>query len=78
MASSRALSECSPLGTMGEGSLLPKLEDIHKVSKYIAFAVAKVAIDQGLALPCTDELLQQAIDNNFWQPEYRRYRRTAF
>jgi len=78
MASSRALSECSPLGTTGEGSLLPKLEDIHKVSKYIAFAVAKVAIEQGLALPCTDELLQQAIDNNFWQPEYRRYRRTAF
>jgi malate dehydrogenase (oxaloacetate-decarboxylating) len=78
MASSRALSECSPLGNSGEGALLPKLEEIQQVSKYIAFAVAKVAIEQGLALPCTDELLHQAIEDNFWEPEYRRYRRTAF
>jgi malate dehydrogenase (oxaloacetate-decarboxylating) len=78
MASSRALAECSPLGTQGIGSLLPKLEDIQKVSKYIAFAVAKIAIEQGLALPCSDELLQQSIDANFWEPEYRRYKRTSF
>jgi malate dehydrogenase (oxaloacetate-decarboxylating) len=78
MASSRALAECSPLGTQGTGSLLPKLEDIQKVSKYIAFAVAKIAIEQGLALPCSDELLQQSIDANFWEPEYRRYKRTSF
>lgn len=78
MASSRALAECSPLGTQGTGSLLPKLEDIQAVSKYIAFAVAKVAIEQGLALPCSDELLQQSIEGNFWEPEYRRYKRTSF
>jgi malate dehydrogenase (oxaloacetate-decarboxylating) len=78
MASSQALSECSPLGKNGTGSLLPKLEDIQSVSKYIAFAVARTAIDQGLALPCTDELLKQSIEANFWEPEYRRYRRTSF
>jgi malate dehydrogenase (oxaloacetate-decarboxylating) len=78
MASSRALAECSPLGTQGTGSLLPKLEDIQKVSKYIAFAVAKIAIGQGLALPCSDELLLQSIEANFWEPEYRRYKRTSF
>ncbi|MBO1896049.1 MULTISPECIES: NAD-dependent malic enzyme [unclassified Shewanella] len=78
MASSRALAECSPLGKEGVGSLLPRLEDIQAVSKYIAFAVAKAAIDQGLALPCTDELLQQSIEANFWEPEYRRYKRTSF
>ncbi|GGB54811.1 NAD-dependent malic enzyme [Shewanella inventionis] len=78
MASSQALSECSPLGKSGTGSLLPKLEDIQEVSKYIAFAVARTAIDQGLALPCTDELLKQSIEANFWEPEYRRYRRTSF
>ncbi|OBT10656.1 NAD-dependent malic enzyme [Shewanella sp. UCD-FRSSP16_17] len=78
MASSRALSECSPLGKNGTGSLLPALEDIQEVSKYIAFAVAKKAIEQELALPCPDELLTQKIDSNFWEPEYRRYRRTSF
>ncbi|MDO6680193.1 NAD-dependent malic enzyme, partial [Shewanella sp. 4_MG-2023] len=50
MASSRALAECSPLGQNGTGSLLPRLEDIQQVSKYIAFAVAKKAIEQELAL----------------------------
>jgi malate dehydrogenase (oxaloacetate-decarboxylating) len=78
MASSLALSECSPLGKNGTGSLLPALEDIQEVSKYIAFAVAKKAIEQELALPCPDELLTQKIDSNFWEPEYRRYRRTSF
>jgi malate dehydrogenase (oxaloacetate-decarboxylating) len=78
MASSRALAECSPLGTSGTGSLLPKLDDIQKVSKYIAFAVAKVAMEQGLALPLTDELLNKSIDKNFWEPKYRRYKRTSF
>ncbi|KFZ37358.1 malate dehydrogenase [Shewanella mangrovi] len=78
MASSRALAECSPLAQNGEGSLLPRLEDIHAVSKYIAFEVGKVAIEQGYALPKTDELLKQAIEDNFWRPEYRRYRRTSF
>ncbi|MCL1122942.1 NAD-dependent malic enzyme [Shewanella surugensis] len=78
MASSRALAECSPLAINGEGPLLPSLEDIHAVSKHIAFAVAKVAIEQAHALPTTDELVKQSIEKNFWQPEYRRYKRTSF
>jgi malate dehydrogenase (oxaloacetate-decarboxylating) len=78
MASSRALAECSPLAINGEGSLLPRLEEIHNVSRHIAFVVGKTAIEQGHALPTTDELLLQAIESNFWYPEYRRYRRTSF
>jgi malate dehydrogenase (oxaloacetate-decarboxylating) len=78
MASSRALAECSPLAIEGEGSLLPALENIHDVSKHIAFAVAKVAVAQGHALPCSDALLKQAIEDNFWTAEYRRYKRTSF
>lgn len=78
MAASRALAECSPLAQQGEGGLLPKLEDIHHVSKHIAFAVGRAAIDAGLALPKTDELLTLAIEKNFWQPEYRHYKRTSF
>ncbi|MGS0674895.1 NAD-dependent malic enzyme [Shewanella sp. 125m-1] len=78
MASSRALAECSPLALNGEGSLLPKLEDIHMVSKRIAFAVARMAIEEGHALATTDELLTYAIEENFWTAEYRNYKRTAF
>jgi malate dehydrogenase (oxaloacetate-decarboxylating) len=78
MESSRALAECSPLAINGTGALLPPLEEIHGVSKKIAFAVAKKAMEQGYALEITDVALKQAIDGHFWKPEYRRYRRTAF
>ncbi|MEZ8823180.1 NAD-dependent malic enzyme [Vibrio sp. 10N.261.55.A7] len=78
MESSRALSECSPLAINGQGALLPPLESIHSVSKKIAFAVAKKAIEQGVALEITDEALESAIEQHFWQPVYRRYKRTAF
>ncbi|MDD9196327.1 NAD-dependent malic enzyme [Aliivibrio sp. S3MY1] len=76
--SSRALAECSPLAINGSGALLPPLEEIHTVSKKIAFAVAKKAIEQGYALEITDEALHQKIDQYFWKPVYRRYKRTAF
>ncbi|OCP57465.1 malate dehydrogenase [Vibrio parahaemolyticus] len=78
MESSRALATCSPLAINGRSALLPPLEEIHLVSKKIAFAVAKKAIEQGVALEITDEALNDAIDQAFWQPVYRRYKRTAF
>jgi malate dehydrogenase (oxaloacetate-decarboxylating) len=78
MESSRALSNCSPLALQGHGALLPPLEEIHTVSKNIAFAVAKKAIEQGVALKISDDAIRTAIDNHFWQPVYRRYKRTAY
>ncbi|GLP95407.1 NAD-dependent malic enzyme [Paraferrimonas sedimenticola] len=78
MASSRALAECSPLALNGEGPLLPPLEEIHQVSKHIAYAVAQTAMSQGIAQLMSAEELGQAIESNFWHPEYRQYKRTAF
>ncbi|ATF08579.1 NAD-dependent malic enzyme [Candidatus Enterovibrio altilux] len=78
MESSHALSECSPLAKSGFGALLPPLEDIHFVSKHIAFAVAKKAIKQGVAVELTEDALKKKISAIFWQPEYRQYKRTAF
>ncbi|MGF1876499.1 NAD-dependent malic enzyme [Photobacterium frigidiphilum] len=78
MASSRALAECSPLAINGHGALLPPLEDIQKVSRKIAFAVAKKAIEQGKAPKNSDERILEKIDANFWQSDYRTYKRTSF
>ncbi|PSU48365.1 NAD-dependent malic enzyme [Photobacterium frigidiphilum] len=78
MASSRALAECSPLAINGHGALLPPLEDIQKVSRKIAFAVAKKAIEQGKAPKNSDERILEKIDANFWQSDYRNYKRTSF
>jgi malate dehydrogenase (oxaloacetate-decarboxylating) len=77
MATSAALAEASPLGSTGQGNLLPPLGDIAKLSKKIAFDVGKVAQQQGLALEVTDEVLKARIENNFWTPEYRPYKRVS-
>jgi malate dehydrogenase (oxaloacetate-decarboxylating) len=78
MASSEALADCSPLAKNGIGSLLPPLEEIQQVSKIIAKAVAIQAIADGVAHEMTEEQIDQAIEANFWQPEYRSYIRSAF
>jgi malate dehydrogenase (oxaloacetate-decarboxylating) len=77
MATSAALAEASPLAENGSGELLPALSEIAGLSKKIAFDVAKVAMQQGLALEVSDEMLQERIDKNFWTPEYRPYKRTS-
>jgi len=78
MASSRALAECSPLAIDGQGALLPPLENIRDVSIKIAFAVAKKAMEQGVASQHTDERIKQKIEENFWTPNYRPYKRSSF
>lgn len=78
MAASQTLAEHSPMAMDGTGPLLPPLSEIQTLSKAIAFAVAKQAVIEGVAPKVSDEYLQQAIEQNFWLPEYRSYRRTSF
>lgn len=77
MAASAMLAQASPLANTGTGELLPPLVEIADLSKKIAFAVAKIAFEQGLALPLTDEQLIEKIESNFWTPQYRQYRRIS-
>ncbi|GGW57535.1 NAD-dependent malic enzyme [Alishewanella tabrizica] len=76
-AASETLAANSPLANTGQGGLLPPFTELAALSKKIAFAVAKVAMQQGLALEIDDNMLQQRIENNFWKPEYRHYRRVS-
>lgn len=77
MVASETLAQASPLANTGVGELLPPITEIASLSKEIAFEVAKVAYAQGLALEISDEQLRAKIDRNFWQPEYRDYRRIS-
>lgn len=77
MAASNTLAEQSPR-VLGKGPhLLPPINQIAELSKKIAFQVASVAVQQGLALQVSDEQLWQKIDDNFWYPTYRHYRRVS-
>lgn len=77
MVASETLAQASPLANAGEGELLPPITEIANLSKRIAFAIAKVAFEQGLALAISDEQLTAKIERNFWQPDYRQYRRIS-
>ncbi len=77
MAASNALADASPQANSGEGELLPPLTAIAALSKKIAFAVAKVAMAQELALEMSDEALTATIERNFWKAQYRPYKRVS-
>lgn len=74
---SKTLAAASPRANTGSGGLLPAFTELAALSKQIAFNVAKVAIQQGLALELDDAQLQQKIDDNFWLPQYRQYKRVS-
>lgn len=76
-AASKTLASASPKANNGQGGLLPAFTELAELSKLIAFNVAKVAQQQGLALEIDDELLQQRIEDNFWVPQYRQYKRVS-
>jgi len=77
IVASETLAKASPLANTGTGELLPPLTEISSLSKEIAFAVAKVAYKQKLALEISDEMLKAKIERNFWTPEYRHYKRIS-
>ncbi|PWC10626.1 NAD-dependent malic enzyme [Brenneria roseae subsp. americana] len=78
MAASRALADCSPMANSGDGALLPDIADIQDVSRRIALEVGKAAQLQGVAVVTSGDALAKAIAHNFWQPQYRSYKRTSF
>ena len=81
MSAATTLADCAPTydiqNEIGEHflPLLPELSNIHQISKAIAFEVSKRAMQQKLAKKMSDEKLKAQIENKFWTPEYRSYRR---
>ncbi len=77
MVASTTLADLAPESKNPENGILPPLTSLKDISKEIAFAVAKVAQDQDFCLALSDEELLQSIDQSFWLPQYREYKRVA-
>jgi malate dehydrogenase (oxaloacetate-decarboxylating) len=73
VAAARALAEFSPALKDHTASLYPTLEGVRKVSREVAFAVAREAVRSGLAEPVSDSQLERKIDGKIWTPRYARY-----
>ncbi|MGB3480262.1 MAG: NAD-dependent malic enzyme [bacterium] len=56
------------------GILLPDIHDIRKVSKNVAFAVAKEAREAGLGIRQSDDKIRELVKNAMWKPAYLPYR----
>jgi malate dehydrogenase (oxaloacetate-decarboxylating) len=77
-AASRALAEASPAVREPDAALLPPLGSIRGLSQTIALEVFKQAVADGVAMPIPEDIMREKISAEFWQPEYREYRRTSF
>ena len=74
-AAAQTLSTFSPSKKDSFLPLLPSLDDAQTVAKQIAVAVARTAIEQGLAEQNRDANLETLIQDEFWQPRYLPFRR---
>lgn len=61
-----------------DGELLPDISQVPNISREIAFAVFKQAIKEKTTVEISDDLIKTKIEENFWDPVYKEYRRTAF
>lgn len=73
MQAAKALAECSPVHYNPESNLLPPLSQIRQVSLKVAMAVAKEALDAGLAHFTPPGDLEQYLQSYMWMPEYLPY-----
>jgi len=77
VVASEQLAKASPVLKTGQGALLPPLTEIANLSKKMAFAISKVGQQQNVAEKMTDDDLIDAIEKQFWLPEYRKYTRVV-
>lgn len=75
MLAARALANCSPSKKDPHANLLPSFSHIRDVSFAVAFAVAKEAVNAGLAAKHTDAEIEKLIRDKMWNPIYWPYKK---
>lgn len=70
MAAAETLAETAPALLDSSASLLPDVAQIRDVSKSVAFAVAKQAIEDDVAPKMSDERIRKSVKDTMWEPTY--------
>lgn len=78
MTASRTLASFSPMKSNKDSPLLPDINNIQEVTKAIAFSVGIAAQRDGVAIRIPEESLRGKIDEIYWHPQYRQYKRTSY
>ncbi|KQL36278.1 malate dehydrogenase [Bacillus sp. FJAT-25509] len=74
-AAANAVASMSDTSKVG-ASLLPSIEKLHEVSKYVAIEVAHAAIHEGIAKIDIQDV-ENEIEEAMWKPEYKEIKRVA-
>ncbi|MFZ0311521.1 MAG: malic enzyme-like NAD(P)-binding protein, partial [Candidatus Korobacteraceae bacterium] len=74
MAAAKGLAELSPARHRKSGRLLPPVSELRSVSFAVAKAVARQAINDGVAAPLDEPAVESRIRANIWEPTYLPYR----
>lgn len=69
-AAAETLAEQVAEAELAEGSLFPRLTRLRAVTRAIAVAVAKEAVDRGVAEAPDDGDYEGLVDRSIWSPEY--------
>lgn len=77
MAAAKELARLAPTQKDKKASLLPSLSDSRQLSRSIAQAVARQAIQDGQAQVAGEESLDRELQANIWEPLYVPYERSA-
>ncbi|KAF2151680.1 malic-domain-containing protein [Myriangium duriaei CBS 260.36] len=81
VAATKALAALAPAMKDDKAALLPDVEDVRDISRKIAAAVIKVAVDKGLArtegIPDDEHEREQWVEAQMWRAEYREYRKVG-
>jgi malate dehydrogenase (oxaloacetate-decarboxylating) len=72
-AAAEAISEQTDM-TIAGAPLLPEIDALHATSAAVALAVARAALDDGVARWALPEPAAEAIEAAMWKPEYRPIR----
>ncbi|HKP14396.1 MAG TPA: NAD-dependent malic enzyme, partial [Blastocatellia bacterium] len=75
VAAARALAEFSPALHDETAALFPALEEVRKVSRRVALAVAAESYRAGLAPALSREETEARIEQKMWTPRYVPYKR---
>ena len=75
MAAAKELARLVPTHKDRNANLLPPLSDSRHLSRLIARAVGKRALQDGEAQIADEEMLERELDANIWEPVYVPYER---
>lgn len=70
MAAAETLSETAPALLDSDASLLPDVSRIRDVSKLVACAVGKQAVEDGVASQANDDDIRASVEATMWEPAY--------